>query len=492
MLMPLPERMSWRNPPIVTIILIIINISIFLVFQLKDTESYLKASEFYNESGLVKIELRAYAKWAKINRNYDSIYLDIPDNTEISETVGDYLYSKMKDDDEFLKKLEDRTALSADDDDYEKWRELRQKFEAMRSEAVFYSFGFIPGEKKPITFLTHMFLHGGVSHLVGNMIFLWIIGILLEAGTGNLTFLLLYILGGFASVIGFSFFSEGSMTPLVGASGAISAIMGAFTVIYRMKPVRVFINLGVYIDTVKLPAIIFLPFWLGNEIYSYYSNTGSPVAYMAHASGLAAGAVLGFAARRAGFVRLDVIDEDKEPEKDPCSDLLVKAMNHMARLEIDFAVQSLQKILEINPEHEEAAKKIFEIEKSRRDAEKLHAAAGMYIRIMVKKLADAGRIVEVYDAYVSIVQRPRLDPELYAEIALRMAISGKYDKALGLALGVSKLPADSKSRVPSLMLKIVFVFEKAGLSDKRNQCLETIISSYPDSQAARDAKGLIM
>lgn len=490
MLMPLPERMSWKNPPFVTILLIIINISVFFIFQLKDTESYLKASSFYNESGLVKIELKAYAKWAKINRNYDSIYLDIPDNTEISETVGDYLYSKMKEDDEFLKKLEDGSAIPGDDGDYEKWRELRPKFEALRSEAIFYSYGFIPGEKKLTTFLTHMFLHGGVSHLVGNMIFLWIIGIILEAGTGNMTFLLLYLLGGLASVIGFSFFSEGSMTPLVGASGAISAIMGAFTVIYRMKPVRVFINLGIYIDTVKLPAIIFLPFWFGNEIYSFYSNTGSPVAYMAHASGLAAGAVMGLVARKGGFVKPDMIDESKESEKDPCYDLLEKTMNHMAKLEIDKAVQSINKIFEIDPGHEDAAKKLFEIEKNRADIEKLHAAAGRYIRILAKKSADSAKLVDVYESYVSVAHRPRLDPELYAEMALRMAMTGKYDKALSLVLGVSKFPAGCDSRIPSVILKTAMVLGKAGRVNERSQCLEVIINSYPDSQEARDANGL--
>lgn len=491
MLMPLPEKMSWKNPPVVTICLIIINVAVFLLFQLKDTDAYLKATEFYQDSGLLQIELRSYAKWAKDHRDYDSAYLDIPEGTEISETVGDFLYSKMRQDDEFMLKLEDGTAISHDDPEYEKWREMRKKFEDLRAESVSYSYGFIPAEKKLTTYLTHMFLHGGVSHLVGNMIFLWIIGIILEIGAGSLTFLFLYLIGGLAAVTGFSFFSQGSMTPLVGASGAISAIMGAFTVIYRMKPVRVFVNLGVYIDTLKLPAIVFLPLWLGNEIYSYYAETGSHVAYMAHASGLAAGAVLGFGARRAGFVNIGYIDKKDEPEKDPCADLLSEAMNHLARLEIDKAVQILHKIFEINPCHEEAAKKLFEIEKNRADIDKLHSAASRYIGILTGSSNDYHRITDVYDSYVYVVKRPRLDPETYAEIALNMAMAGKYEKSLGLLLAVSRLPSGNGSRIPSFFLKTAIAFKKAGRESEHRQSLDVLISTYPDSHESREAKILL-
>lgn len=491
MLMPLPEKMSWKNPPFVTICLIIVNIAVFFVFQLKDTEAYLKAMDFYQDSGLLQIELKAYAKWAKDHRDYDSIYLDIPEGTEISETAGDFLYSRMSRDDEFQAKLGDGTAVLPDDPQYEKWKELRPKFEDLRSSSVSYSFGFIPAEKKLVTYLTHMFLHGGISHLVGNMIFLWILGIILEMGAGSLTFLFLYLLGGLGAVIGFSFFSQGSMTPLVGASGAISAIMGAFTVIYRMKPVRVFINLGVYIDTLKLPAIIFLPIWLGTEVYSYYAETGSHVAYMAHASGLAVGAVLGLGARRFGFVNLGYIDGEKEPEKDRCSGLLSEAMNHLSRLEIDKAVQVMDRIFEIDPAHGEAARKLFEIEKTRSNIDRLHPAAARYLGILIRSQSDPSIIIDVYETYVSAVGRPKLDPEIYAEIALRMATAGRHEKAVAFVAGISRLATDISPRIANIFFKTAMILKKAGKNEESRQCLEIIICSYPDSQEAMEARGLL-
>lgn len=488
MLMPLPERMSWKNPPIVTIILIILNISIFLIFQLKDNEAYLNASKFYGESGLANIEIKAYAKWAKENRNYDSLYLDLPENTEMGETAADYLYDKMKKDNEFLKKLEDGTAISASDPDHEKWVKLRTEYEKLRSEAVFYSYGFIPGERRPVSYISHMFLHGGFSHLIGNMIFLWITGVFLEAGTGGAVFLTLYLIGGLASVLGFSLFTGDSMVPLVGASGAISAIMGAFSVIYRMKPVRVFINLGIYIDTIKIPAIVFLPLWLGNEIYSFYSDTSSSVAYMAHASGLAAGAVMGLSAARSGLVKKDKIDEDGDEKTDPSQEKLVRAMNHLSRLEIDKAIEVLNSILETDPNHEEAARKLFDIQKNRGDVEGLHGAASRYLKLLVASTTDPSRIADVYDSYVAIVQRPRLEPRLYAEIALRMAISGRHEKALALAIAVTRISSDDDKKIPVVLLKTAKMIGAAGKTAEKDRCLEAILAAYPESEAANEAK----
>lgn len=142
------------------------------------------------------------------------------------------------------------------------------------------------------TLFTSMFLHGGIFHLLGNMLFLWIFADNIEAVIGNIWFLIFYIAGGlFAYFFHFSFnpFSE---IPVVGASGAISAVMGAYLVMFPKSRIKMFF----FFLTFRIPAYIFLIFWIAQqwvESRSYYGDQGG-IAYFAHIGGFIFGVLAGF------------------------------------------------------------------------------------------------------------------------------------------------------------------------------------------------------
>ena len=115
-----------------------------------------------------------------------------------------------------------------------------------------------------------MFLHGSVSHLIGNMIFLWLVGCILEYGMGRRYYPVLYILGGLIAVLLYFAVKHTSIVPLVGASGAIAGLMGAFGVIFGRERVRIFLSLGFYFNYFKVRAIYLLPLWVGNELYQLF------------------------------------------------------------------------------------------------------------------------------------------------------------------------------------------------------------------------------
>jgi membrane associated rhomboid family serine protease len=152
-----------------------------------------------------------------------------------------------------------------------------------------------PFKKSPfLSVLTAMFLHGGWLHLLGNMLFLYVFGNNVEDRLGRLRYLLFYLGCGYAATYGFSLFQAGSTEPLVGASGAIAGVLGAYLVLFPRAKVWSLLTFFFFLP-VRLPAWLVLGGWFVLQ-YLYFRGaglaTGSGVAYGAHVVGFVVGAVL--------------------------------------------------------------------------------------------------------------------------------------------------------------------------------------------------------
>jgi len=151
-----------------------------------------------------------------------------------------------------------------------------------------------PG-RQPLNLLTSMFLHGSWMHLIGNMWFFWIFGNNIEDSMGHARFTVFYLLGGFAAALLQVFMNPTSLIPMVGASGAISGIMGAYLVLYPRVKVYCLLPLGFFITTVALPAWMMLGYWMLLQFVGglgAIGREGGGVAFWAHVGGFAAGFLL--------------------------------------------------------------------------------------------------------------------------------------------------------------------------------------------------------
>ncbi len=150
------------------------------------------------------------------------------------------------------------------------------------------------------TALTSMFLHGGWFHLIGNMWFLWIFGDNVEGAMGHGRFVVFYVLSGLAAAVAQVWASPGSAIPMVGASGAIGGVMGAYVVLYPRVHVHMLVPLGFFITTVAVPAFLMLGYWFVIQLVGGFGTLGvdrGGVAFWAHVGGFAAGVVLVFLLR---------------------------------------------------------------------------------------------------------------------------------------------------------------------------------------------------
>lgn len=152
------------------------------------------------------------------------------------------------------------------------------------------------------TLITSQFLHGGILHLGGNMLFLWIFGNNVEDRLGHVKYLIFYITCGVLAALTQWFFSQNSGIPSLGASGAIAGVMGAYILRFPRAEVLTLIPLGLFFPAFRIPAFYFLGFWfLQQALYGFVSleaptNIGMEsggIAYWAHAGGFVFGAILG-------------------------------------------------------------------------------------------------------------------------------------------------------------------------------------------------------
>ncbi|MCC6963720.1 MAG: rhomboid family intramembrane serine protease [candidate division Zixibacteria bacterium] len=144
-----------------------------------------------------------------------------------------------------------------------------------------------------VTVITSMFMHGGFMHLAGNMLYLWIFGNNVEDNLGKLHFIVFYLLSGIAAVGLHTVLDPNSEVPLIGASGAIAGVLGAYMVLYPKARVHTVIFLGFFVQVVRIPAGVLLIIWFGLQILyglpGLLSEGGGGVAWFAHVGGFAFG-----------------------------------------------------------------------------------------------------------------------------------------------------------------------------------------------------------
>ncbi len=165
-------------------------------------------------------------------------------------------------------------------------------------ERMIQDWGVVPARLSALTLLTSMFLHGGILHAAGNMLYLWIFGDNVEDRMGHGRFLTFYLLCGLAAALAESYVSPDSTVPMVGASGAIAGVMGAYFVLYPRSRIVTLLPLFIFIQVVEIPAVFFLGVWFlmqflsgVGSIAASAESTGGGVAFWAHAGGFIAGLV---------------------------------------------------------------------------------------------------------------------------------------------------------------------------------------------------------
>ena len=163
----------------------------------------------------------------------------------------------------------------------------------------------LDGQANPLTLLSSMFLHGGWLHIIGNMWFLWVFGDNVEDVMGPFRFVAFYLLCGLAAAGAQIATNAASPIPMVGASGAIGGVMGAYALLFPRARVHTLLFLGFYVTTIAVPAVFMLGYWFVLQLLQGLPAVGSSqggVAFWAHIGGFVAGVALINVFKRSDYV----------------------------------------------------------------------------------------------------------------------------------------------------------------------------------------------
>ncbi len=487
LIVPLSGHMSLKNPPAATIAIVLINCFIFFSIQSGDRVIYEEAMDYYLKSGLAVIEIKAHEQYKA-----GGVVKAIP-----PEEVDGHSYTHreilaraeaVNRDRDFRDALDQGRVIKPDNPVHGLWKEKHDRFKEILSKTSVMTYGFTPASWSIKGAFTHMFMHGGFMHLLGNMVFLWLAGCVIELAWGRAVFIALYIAGGLFSVALYGLVYHAGTTPLVGASGAIAALMGAYAVLYGRRSIRIFYSLGFYFNYTLVPGFIILGFWIGNEFLQLFFGAFSQVAYVAHIGGFSSGAVMGHLSRRSF-----ALASEKAVEQDPkerLSALLDEAMKRVEILDVAGARTVLEKVLRIDPNNRTALTQMYHLDKMNTNSDAFHESARRILTNLLRDKQAHAEMLSVYQEYIQKAQSPRLPAGLLISVMSYFASTGHEDEAEKVVGMILKKNPDMP-RMPEVLLHLARACIKKGLWDKARSFLQIICIRYPHSSESAIARRIL-
>lgn len=486
---PLNSKPDWRNPPWMTILLILVNCVIYFGPQRAEEAAWEAAAAYYAHSDLPRLELPRYRD--HLRQSHDGKRQDMAREMDRAMDNGMPLHGLelMEWDRAFQAELHAGHIVRPEEPDYALWREQRMKFDRLKGPAFSSRWASNPGDWQPETLVSAAFLHGSTAHLIGNMVFLFAFGFTVELALGRWRYLVFYLLAGAAGEVGDLVARWGSPVIGLGASGAISGLMAMYAMLYGRQRIRFFYQFLFYFDYVRAPAIILLPVWIGHEFFQQWYNGEGGVAYMAHAGGLIGGALLlGLHKWRHPSSVLPACEEpaaNGHPEEKAQAEALVKA------LKLAEARDAYARLVEQRPGDRESLRRYFNLAKLAPGEAHFHRAAQF---IFALDGSDAATETLVHEAYVGYWEtakpRPQLGAEQMARLAIRFARAGLLADAE--RLGALLLRQDpTHHALPSVFLGLIHAELTRGRREQAAAHGETLLARFGGSQEARIAGDLL-
>ncbi len=374
------ENMQAQRLPYITIGIVVINTILFIlthhfIIPKSLQAHYLqeeKLVQYYSAHLYLELPPETYEKlspdnkqlleyWKQINPGGEAFLKQNRNTDRVNKVLEDLQMDaeEMEEDgEEQLQKMMAEQQAELD--------ELIVAFEASYSKNFYIKYGYIPSRGGFFTIFSSIFLHGGYLHLIFNMLFLWLSGCNIEDLWGRVVYPTFYLLGGIFATLAHGLMFPHSPVPLIGASGAIAAVMGAFLI--RMYDTKIyfvyfFLVMGVRAGRFAAPAFIMLPLWLLQQLWEAMMHGGSSgVAFWAHIGGFVFGAIIALVMKFSGFEE-KVLAPAIEKKVMLIDEHLASGIEKLQENDVDGAIQDLKIALHDNPDdvmaHSELSRAYF-------------------------------------------------------------------------------------------------------------------------------------
>jgi len=483
MLIPLRhENMRGRRWPYITFALIGLNILIFLVTH-----------------GPIQQQLPQRARTRLQLLSFSAVHPDLqlsPDAGSFVEGVKKSVGSEQWD--QFAEKQKAALHTTGDDQDtaalQTQMDALCAAFETEQKSDMLDNYAFVPAKSRLLSYITANFLHGGWLHLIFNMWFLWLAGFILEDNWGRLIYPVFYLVAGAAALQFYGWCAPGSYMPLVGASGAVAALMGAFLVRFpKMKIEMAFFPLF-YRYRFKAPAYYLLPLWLAMEFfYGSVMGVSSTVAHWAHVGGFLFGMAAAYGLKRSGLEQKasEAIESkiawSAAPE-------MVRAGEVLEKSNYDEAAMILTNYLKQKPTATDALEMLQQVQWRRSDTPAYLDATAQLLQLHLKA-QDSEAAWRDYEAYCQ-AGGDKLPAPAWLDLARMLEGQQNFDRAASEYVRLAEAHPTEKQSIPALIAAGRLYLKKLNNPEEALRCYEKANASpvphldwQPNIEAGlRDAK----
>lgn len=489
MFVPIDRKPDWQNPPVITLLLILANILCYTIWQYDDDLRINEAYEYYFRSDLLGFEFPRYINFLQKSGDQE-IATKLQKELDLEPLSGRILtFQSLMGDGKFLTQLRNNEIILPTNPIYSNWRAQRDYFDSLLNTVVSYKFALLSIDVSILTLFTHMFLHADFGHLLGNMVFLFIFGFVLEIALGRSIYLGAYLLAGMASGIFYVLIEPHSGNYAIGASGAVSGLVGMYTVVYGMRKIRFFYFLLFYFNYVKAPAIVLLPLWLSYELY-YQIFSPSYVNNLAHIGGLIGGAGVAFLAKRYTST-IDYTYLEEHEKEEGYQKKFKQGLQHVAALEFDKAKTIFNYLLEERSDDLEAVLQLYNIAKFDPSSEEYHLRAQQLMKWHGSDIQTTKMLHKIYGEYiVNAKPRAKLNLELLFSIALRFSANNYLEEAEKIVSYLLKKKPDF-IRNSEVLLALIKNHARNKNMNKSKELFDTLVRYYPESVETQHAKRLI-
>lgn len=481
LILPLHKPLTLATFPCVTAVLVLINVMVYFGWQVPDEERVKAAQAWYVESGLGAQEAPAYRKhlidtgqaralqaFEAMSPREQPVFLSMSTQTDVA----------------FQQALQ-HGSLFASEAEREAWSPLHQQYRSQLDQVFTLRHLLRSSEWSLPRMFSSAFLHGDALHLFGNMLMLVVLGLLLEGAIGSGRFLVVYLLGALGSSAASVLWRWGEAGGGLGASGAIAALMGAFCVVWGLRPVRFFYWFAVIFNYVRAPAIWLLPVWLGWEVFNLFTNQGAGIGFDAHAGGLVCGAVMGAVLVFTHQTRESFMQEEALVEV-PVDTRWEQAQHHMGRMQNAAAERLLSALAAEQPDRLDVALARYRV------AENDGRAADAAVRVREALLLDADDPLQraAQKAFVTkaLALPSALSVESLRAMLTRCLKEGWLNEAEALLAAASVLPEDEQAQ---WWLRLALRHGDLHAPEQQRRLLEEVTRRHPRSEQSGKARFLL-
>lgn len=482
LILPVFTKTDQKSLPLVCLTLIILNTFIYFIIQAGDGKKHEEAFIFYQSSGLHNIELKAYRTY-QLDKG-----VSVNDNYLRNSQDKNRLTAQMFADDNFNNLLEKNKIITSNHEVFPKWRSKRDQFNSIKDQIISQKFGYSPSKGNYIALFTCIFLHGGIMHLIGNMVFLWLVGAILEKSLGGRYFIVLYILTGIFASLAFGLANPSSPGPLIGASGAISGLMGAYGLIFGLRKIRVFYSFGFYFNYANIPAISLFPIWLLIEVFRLLTNKNSHVAYMAHIGGLLSGICIGVLYRYFLHSKIESIFANEE-KKDVIEKLIASGMENIFNLELKKAKMDFEKILVHEPHNQIAIRQLFNIDKTTPNSYSFHQSSHRLLNTIPS--TNYEEYLKIFEEYEQTTKKAQITKDILQRLCLGYLVSKNTHKASKYVSTILKRDPEN-TLIPGYLKRLGNNYLESNNHENAKKCLIFLSKKYPTSPEGIQGKEILL